>query len=76
MRASKEEGEALVDDANITILEVLINEQGCHEVACLAKLWVLLNRNSALLDDALAEVSESLGVPLLITLEWRDVVAS
>ena len=60
---------------NITILDVH-NEQDCQKVARLDKFWVLSNRNSAMFVDVLAEVTESSCIPLLMMLEWRDVVVS
>ena len=53
LRSSKEEGQALVDDAQRAIFEVLINEQYGEEVSFTSELWLSFQVFTSLVDDFL-----------------------
>ena len=73
---SEEEGEDFVDNAIISVLEVLLDQDHGKEVASLRLIRVLFDFFAPSIDNDFAEVSEHSSITTLVSLEWCDVILS
>ena len=73
---SEEEGEDFVDNAIISVLEVLLDQDHGQEVASLRLIRVLFDFFAPSIDNDFAEVSEHSSITALVSLEWCDVILS
>ena len=74
--ASKEKSQALIDNPNIPVFKGLVYKKNCQKVASFGKFRIFLDLASTFVNNLLTNVSQCLGISLLITLEPCNVIAS
>ena len=72
----EEEGEHFVDNAIISVLEVLLDQKNGQEVASLRLIRVVFYFFPPSIDYDFAEVSKHSSITALVSLEWCDVILS